>query len=247
MLFKRFQRGGQKNNDSVENRVARCEDTPTARFASQLSHWIRFRTQFKQRTSEFTGFPSVAVGVSGWQEQAACERIEEASFSLPTVPRVWHSHLLSLICVCGYAFCERLNPLLSNDAFMLSVSSSPFSVSAAIPLSSNKENGAMCIRHQTTSKPTYCLPPMRSLLHALARLFSFFFLAYALPVCRRCLMWSIGVHLCVYTLRHCPPPNRQINPQVIIASGFSTLSWHQYTVGNEENPSRGLGWHLGIF
>lgn len=157
---------------------------------------------------------------------------------------MWHPHLLSLICVCGYAFCERLNPLLSNDAFMLSVSSSPFSVSAAIPLSSNKENGAMCIRHQTTSKPTYCLPPMRSLLHALARLFSFCFLAYALPVCRRCLMWSIGVHLCVYTLRHCPPPNRQINPQVIIASGFSTLSWHQYTVGNEENPSRGLGWQL---
>ena len=82
----------------------------------------------------------------------------------------------------------------------------PLSVSAAIPLSSNKENGAMCIRHQTTSKPTYCLPPMHSLLHALARLFSFFFfvVAYALPVCRRCLMWSIRVHLCVYTLRHCP-------------------------------------------
>lgn len=35
---------------------------------------------------------------------------------------VWLSHLPDVICVCGRALCERLNPLPSNDAFMLPVS-----------------------------------------------------------------------------------------------------------------------------
>lgn len=119
---------------------------------------------------------------------------------------MWHSHLLSLIRVCGYAFCERLNPLLSNDAFMLSVSSCPF-LSLPPSLCRLIKRMGQCAsdikRHQ--SPHTVYLRCIRSFMLSLAFLaFFFFVVAYALPVCRRCLMWSIGVHLCVYTLRHCP-------------------------------------------
>lgn len=54
----------------------------------------------------------------------------------------------------------------------------PLLVSLSSPHSSNKENGAICIRHQTTSKPTCCLPSMLSILHAVALLFFFFSLVW---------------------------------------------------------------------
>ena len=104
----------------------------------------------------------------------------------------------------------------------------------------------MCIRHQTTSKPTYCLPPMHSLLHALARLFSFFFFCCCIRITCLQTVFDVehrGTSVCLYT-EALSLSNIQINPQVIIASGISTLSRHQYTASNEENPSRGLGWQL---
>lgn len=92
----------------------------------------------------------------------------------------------------------------------------PLLVSVSSPHSSNKENGAICIRHQTTSKPTCCLPSMLSILHTVA----FFFFSVALhthwlSVCRQ---QTIASCLC----------NKESNPQVTTASGLSAHALHQY-------------------
>lgn len=89
---------------------------------------LDFKPSLNTEHMSLSDFPMQIVDVSRWRE----ETVRESSFSLPKVQYVRHSHLLALICVRGYAFCERLNPRLSNDAFMLSVSSSP---SVSLPLS----------------------------------------------------------------------------------------------------------------
>lgn len=82
---------------------------------------------------------------------------------------------------------------------MLSCCQSLLPASASYPLPSNKENGAICIRHQTTSKSTRCLPStVVSLLRAVALRFSIFIPPprHTPSVCRRRLMPAIGV--CFY-------------------------------------------------
>lgn len=104
---------------------------------------------------------------------------------------------------CGYAFCERLNPPLSNDAFMLSVSSSP-SLSLPSSLSTLIKRMALYAsdikRHQ--SPHTVYLRCFLSFV-LLFRAF-FCFLAHTLPVCRRRLMWSFGKQwVCALASIHC--------------------------------------------
>lgn len=50
-----------------------------------------------------------------WWERSSCAYTGILNWSYSCVR---HPHLLEVICVCGYAFSERLNPLMSNDAFM---------------------------------------------------------------------------------------------------------------------------------
>lgn len=71
--------------------------------------------------NSFLNFPLCVVDASGWQQEITWAQRHQMRNS------IWNSHLLGLISVCGCAFCERLNPLLSNDAFMLHVASSPSS------------------------------------------------------------------------------------------------------------------------
>lgn len=131
---------------------------------------------------------------------------------------VWHSRLLALICVCGYAFSERLNPPLSNDAFMLPVSSSrspslPPSLSCLIK---RMVQYASDIKRHQSPHTVYLRCFLSSVL---SRSFLVFF-AHTLPVCRRCLMWSIRkqcmcvcVRLFLYT-KALSLSKRKVSPQV---------------------------------
>lgn len=110
--------------------------------------------------------PAWMVDVPGRREATACER-NRGGISFIMSARHSHSHLLALICVCGHAFCERLNPPLSNDAFMSSVSSSshPLPPLSLPPSFSHliKRMGQYASdikRHQSPR----CLPSMLSLL-----------------------------------------------------------------------------------
>lgn len=81
---------------------------------------LNFKPSLK--TYEFIQLSRVD-GVSQGPEETARTWIKASFFKFyyQRCYIVWLPRLPDVICVCGHALCERLNPLLSNDAFMLPV------------------------------------------------------------------------------------------------------------------------------
>lgn len=108
---------------------------------------------------------------------------------------------------CGYAFCERLNPPLSNDAFMSSVSSSPsLSLPSSLsPLIKRMALYASDIKRHQSPHTVY----LRCFL-SFALLFRAFFLFFCTHItCLQTpfdveLRQTVRVCLSINTLWHCP-------------------------------------------
>lgn len=146
------------------------------------------------------------------RQRASRERIHLFHYQLYN--SVWHSQRLALILVCGYAFCERLNPLLSNDAFMSSISSFPSLPlpPSCSPLIKRKRQYASDIkRHQ--SPQTVYLPCFLSFTLSLFFLVFFFFLSCTRITCLQMLfdveqeqtmLLCVCVCVLLYRQMYCP-------------------------------------------